>query len=349
MASRDDIERIDREIIGLISQRSALYIEELKKRPAGDLFGAEERSALFDMIVKTNDGPLTADVIKKIYVDILSGAMSAVAPVTVAFLGPEGTFTAIAVRELFGETIMPLPQRTIQDVFQQVEAGAARYGVVPVENSTEGSVTFTLDELVETSLVIKSEQFVRVTYSLLSRDRSMSSVRKIYSHPQTLGQCKGWIRGNLPNAEVISVDSTSRAAEIASREEGTAAISSGLAAEIYGLNTLATMIEDSRQNYTRFFLLGKDPGRPTGNDKTSIVCTVKDRPGALLALLKPFSDAGINMTKIESRPDKKKIWEYNFFIDFKGHAEEAAVRKALELVKAETMFLKILGSYPAGS
>jgi len=348
MAARDDIERMDREIIDLISRRSARYIEELKNR-AGDPFGADERAALFDMIARCNNGPLPFDVLRKVYVDILSGAMAAVAPVTVAFLGPEGTFTAIAVREMFGDSITPLPQRTIQDVFQQVEAGAARYGVVPVENSTEGSVTFTLDELVETALVIKAEQYVRVTYSLLSKDKSISSVKRIYSHPQTLGQCKGWIRGNLPNAEVISVDSTSRAAEIASREEGAAAISSGLAAEIYGLNTLATMIEDSRQNYTRFFLLGKEPEKPTGNDKTSIVCAVKDRPGALLALLKPFSDAGINMTKIESRPDKKKIWEYNFFIDFTGHAADAAVRTALERVKGETMFLKILGSYPVGS
>ena len=217
-------------------------------------------------------------------------------------------------------------------MFQQVEAGAARYGVVPIENSTEGSVTYTLDELVETSLVIivRAVRQDNLQPAVAGPGACRPSERST-THPQTLGQCKGWIRTNLPNAEVISVDSTSRAAEIASREEGTAAIASGLAAEIYGLNTLATMIEDSRQNYTRFFLLGKKAGRPTGNDKTSIVCAVKDRPGALLALLKPFSDAGINMTKIESRPDKKKMWEYNFFIDFIGHADEAAVRKALEL------------------
>ena len=349
MAGRDDIERLDRELIELIARRSEEYIRTLKSRKDGNTFAAEDRSRLDALIEECNHGPLPHEIVKKIYVDILSGSMSAVAPVTVAFLGPEGTFTAIAVRELFGESITPLPQRTIQDVFQQVEAGAAQYGVVPIENSTEGSVTYTLDELVETSLVILSEKFVRVTYSLLSRDRDMSSIRKIYTHPQTIGQCKGWIRANLPNAEVISVDSTSRAAELASREEGSAAISSGLAAEIYGLNTLATMLEDSRQNYTRFFLLGTKAGRPTGNDKTSIVCAVKDRPGALLKLLKPFSDAGINMTKIESRPDKKKIWEYNFYIDFMGHTDDAVVRKALDRIKSETLFLKILGSYPVGN
>lgn len=349
MAGRDDIESMDRELIDLISRRSDHYIRILKSRNDGNIFAAEDRSRLNSLIEECNRGPLSHEIVKKIYIDILSGSMTAVAPVTVAFLGPEGTFTAIAVRDLFGETITPLPQRTIQDVFQQVEAGAARYGVVPIENSTEGSVTYTLDELVETSLAIISEQYIRITYSLLSRSAILSSVQKIYSHPQTLGQCKGWLRTNLPNAETISVESTSRAAEIASQEEGAAAISSGLAAEIYGLNTLATMIEDSRQNFTRFFLLGKKAGRPTGNDKTSIVCAVKDKPGALLELLKPFSDAGINMTKIESRPDKKKIWEYNFFIDFLGHRDDIVVRKALDRIKSETLFLKILGSYPVGA
>jgi chorismate mutase / prephenate dehydratase len=346
---RDGIENLDREIIELISRRSGLYIDALKSGCDGEHFGAAERAKIFTLIEECNRGPLSAEIIKKIFIDILGGSMAAVAPVTVAFLGPEGTFTAIAVKEFFGEAIAPLPQRTIPDVFQQVEAGAARYGVVPIENSTEGAVTYTLDELLQTSLAIISEQYIRITYSLLSRDRDMSGIKKIYTHPQTLGQCKGWIRTNLPAAQVISVDSTSLAAEIASREEGAAAIASGLAGEIYSLNTLATMIEDSRQNYTRFFLLGRKSGLPTGKDKTSIVCAVKDRPGALLNLLRPFSDAGINMTKIESRPDKKKMWEYNFFIDFLGHATDPAVTKALDAVKGETIFLKILGSYPAGS
>ncbi len=349
MAERDDIGKMDREIISLISRRTELYLQHLRSRPEGDTFAAEERRRLFDLIASCNAGPLSTDTIRRIYTDILSASMAAVAPVHVAFLGPEGTFTAIAVRGLFGEAITPLPQRTIQDVFLQVEAGAAQYGVVPIENSTEGAVTYTLDELMETNLVIMAEEYVRITYSLLSRGADMAAVKKIYTHPQTLGQCKGWIRTNLPYAEIISVDSTSRAAEIAAQEEGAAAIASGLAGEIYTLNTLASMIEDSRQNYTRFFLIGKKVNAPTGSDKTSIVCAVKDRPGALLNLLKPFSEAGINMTRIESRPDKKKMWEYNFFIDIIGHSEDGAVRKALEKVREETIFLKILGSYPIGS
>ncbi|OHD63432.1 MAG: hypothetical protein A2176_01955 [Spirochaetes bacterium RBG_13_51_14] len=349
MTGDGDRDRIDREIIELLSRRSDLFIQRLKSEPESDTIVAAERSRLFALIEESNRGPLPHDIFKRIFTDILSGAQAAVAPVTVAFLGPEGTFTNIAVNELFGESFVPRPQRAMRDVFQQVEAGAARYGVVPIENSTEGSVTYTLDELIETSLSIIAEQYVRITYSLLSRGGDMESITKIYSHPQTLGQCKGWIRINLPGAEIISVESTSRAAEIAAREDGTAAIASGIAAEIYGLKTLATMIEDSRQNYTRFFLIGSRSGGPTGNDKTSIVCAVKDKPGALLGILRPFSDAGINMTRIESRPDKKKMWEYIFFIDFLGHMNDDIVNKALNKIKSETIFLKILGSYPVGS
>jgi len=346
----NDLESIDREIIRLISERSNLYIRMLKSRLAGDgLFSAEYRDRLFKLIEEANTGPLSDQILKRIYTDMVTGSMTIIAPVTVAFLGPEGSFSNIPVNEFFNEGAASLPQRTIQDVFQQVESGKAHYGVVPVENSTEGSVTYTLDELTETSLNIISEKYVRVTYSLLSRLKDITSVQKIFTHPQTLGQCKAWIRNNLPDAEIVSVESTSRAAELASREPDAAAIASDIAAGIYHLNILATMIEDSRQNYTRFFLIGRDGSKPTGNDKTSIVCAVRDKPGALLGLLKAFAAAGINMTKIESRPDKKKMWEYNFFIDFIGHQDDAIVKKALEKIRKEAIFLKILGSYPVGN
>ena len=346
----NNIENIDREIIELISRRSDLYIKRLKDRQAKNgLFSAEERSALFKLIEETNQGPLPNGILEKVYTDIVSAAITALAPVTVAFLGPEGSFSNVAVKEFFGESVIPLPQRTIEDVFEQVEAGMARYGMVPIENSTEGSVSYTLDQLTETSLSIISEKYIRITYSLLSKERDIHSIKKIYLHPQTLGQCKGWIRMNLPHADVVSVESTSRAAELAAKEKGAAAIASELVAGMYALNTLATRIEDARQNYTRFFLLGAGVNSPTGSDKTSIVCAVKDKPGALLEMLKPFADERINMTKIESRPDKKKMWEYNFFIDFMGHMDDAIVKKALERIKQETIFLKILGSYPVGN
>ncbi|MBN2078155.1 MAG: prephenate dehydratase [Spirochaetes bacterium] len=348
MSDKDELSKIDREIIRLVSRRAGLYVEALKKLPPEEAFDAAHRGRTFALIDEMNPSPLTPGIMKKMYLELFSGCLAAISPVTVAFLGPEGTFTGIAVHEFLGESIEGLPQRTIQDVFRKVEAGAARFGVVPVENSTEGSVTYTLDELVETSLQILSERYVRITYSLLSREKDSAAITRVYSHPQSLGQCKAWLRANLPGVAVEAADSTSTAAEIASREAGAAAIASSNAGALYGLNTLASMLEDSRQNYTRFFLVGNGAPEPTGSDKTSIVCAVKDSPGALLALLTPFSNAGINMMKIESRPDKKKIWEYNFFIDFAGHRDDAAIRDALEKMRREAIFLKILGSYPAG-
>ncbi len=348
MSKKEELEKLDREILRLISRRAGLYVEALRNLPPEEAFDAGHRGRTFALIDETDASPLTPEIMKRLYLEIFSGCLAAVSPVTVAFLGPEGTFTGIAVHEFLGESIVALPQRTIQDVFRQVESGAARFGVVPVENSTEGSVTYTLDELVETDLQILSERYVRITYSLLSREQESASIRKVYSHPQSLGQCKGWLRANLPGAAMEAVDSTSTAAEMASREDGSAAIASSNAGALYGLTTLATMLEDSRQNYTRFFLMGKGSPAPTGSDKTSIVCAVQDRPGALLALLAPFSDAGINMMRIESRPDKKKMWEYIFFIDFGGHRDDSLVRDALGKMRRETVFLKILGSYPAG-
>lgn len=350
MAPDRDIAGIDREIIRLLSERTELYVRKLKEDSAAqDLFSAGERSRLSELIAGSNGGPLSNRALEKIFTEVLAESMSLASPFVIAFMGPEGSFSGVAVREFFGESIQPVPQKTIQDVFQQVESGKARYGVVPIENSTEGSVTFTLDELAETRLSILSERYIRITYSLLSKGSDMDAVRKIYAHPQTIGQCKGWIRAHLPDAEVVSVESTSRAAELAAGEEGSAAIASDLAGGIYRLNTLASMIEDLRNNYTRFFLVGSTVNRATGNDKTSIMCTVKDKPGALLEILKPFSGLGINMTKIESRPDKKKMWEYNFFIDILGHMNDRKVTRALKRIKKETLFLKILGSYPLGN
>jgi len=229
-----------------------------------------------------------------------------------------------------------------------VESGSADYGVVPVENSTEGAVTFTMDELIETSVNVIGEKFIRISYYLISGNGSMGGIKKLFSHPQPLGQCKDWLRKNLPDAEVIQVDSTSRAAQLASEEPASAAIASFAASEKYKLNILAEHIEDLRENYTRFFALGRGFNMPTGKDKTSIVCAIKDKPGALLDIIIPLKNAGINMTKIESRPNKKKMWEYNFFIDFHGHKNDKVVQDTLEIMKNETYFLKILGSYPVG-
>jgi len=342
------MEEIDRKIVELLAERCRAHIEELKGLPPGDAqYSAAKAKRLSTFLESLDTQPLSADVVKKIFAELSAFAVSAVRPPTVAYLGPAGTFTHSAMLEVFGASAAGVPVKSIHDVFVEVETGRADYGVVPVENSTEGAVTYTLDELMDTELKIIAEKYLRVTYSLVSVAKDMKNIKKLYSHPQSFGQCKEWIRKNLPDAEHHNVSSTSLAAETASWDKFAAAVTSHASAEIYGLNVLATNIEDSRQNYTRFFVIGDRDNPPTGRDKTSIICAVRDKPGALYDLLGPFNRAGINMTKIESRPDKKKMWEYNFFIDFIGHRENTIVKSAVEKMKEDLIFLKVLGSYPA--
>ena len=343
----DKLERLDREILALISERSKRYLEILGERgsAAPDLVNMD-RSDIARLVESANSGPVSSDFLVKLYTELLGQTVTLNRPVNVAYLGPEGTFTHIALLDIFGESVNAVTQKTIPDVFNEVETGECAFGVVPVENSSEGAVTYTLDELLDTDLRIVSEKFLRISHSLVSLCDDVKKVKKLYSHPQPLGQCKSWLRSYLPQVEVINVNSTSKAAETASWDKFSAAIASEIAARIYKLNVLASGIEDSRNNFTRFLVLGRKDNPATGNDKTSIVCAIKDRPGALYNMLRPFHEAGINMTKIESRPDKKKMWEYNFFIDFTGHRDDAVVKEALEHVKESTMFLKVLGSYP---
>ncbi len=344
-----DIREIDSEIIRLFEERIDAYISTRRSGQEETPSLLEEKKALQDFIESLEKERDLKRILMNAYREILSGSYSLVLPVRVAFLGPEGTFTHMAMNEIFGDSVDKLPVKTITDIFREVESGNAHYGVVPVENSTEGGVTFTLDELIETDLCIVAEKNIKISYSLFSREKHLKDIHRVYSHPQPLGQCKEWLRKNLPNAEIVPVDSTSRAAEISSGEKKSAAISSVAAGEIFGLNSLAERIEDLRQNYTRFFAIGREESSPTGNDKTSIVCAITDQPGALLDLLKPLSSHRINMTKIESRPNKKRMWEYNFFIDFTGHKNDRIVVDALQDMKSKTVFLKILGSYPVGT
>lgn len=345
------ITELDKRIVELISERSKLYMEDLKRREADAEggFSPLDQQEVQEYIEKINNGPVSDEVMKRIFGEIVSNAAHAVKPVRVAYLGPEGTFTHAAMLEIFGSSIIASTQKTIPDVFQEVEAGNASFGVVPVENSTEGAVTYTLDELLDTDIKIVSEKFLRISHSLVTLCDNMKKIKKLYSHPQPLGQCKIWLRNNLPDVETYVVTSTSIAAETASWDKYSAAIASEISAKLYGLNVLEKNIEDSTNNYTRFLVISKTDNPPTGHDKTSIVCAVKDKPGALYDMLKPFHEAGINMSKIESRPDKKKMWEYNFFIDFGGHKDDTVVKEALERMRENTIFLKILGSYPMGN
>jgi len=320
----------------------------MKKNRAetGQGFSVVERNDELDYISGLNQGPLSKEFIRKIYNELLSHARSLVEPPRVAFLGPAGTYAHIAMLEIFGESIHEVPVKTIHEVFTEVGMGRADLAVAPIENSTEGVVTDTLDELMEMENKIVAEKYLRISHALVSVSDDIKKVKKLYSHPQALAQCKEWLRKNLPNVDIHQVSSTSLAAETASWDKLAAAISSEASAKIHNLNVLKTHIEDSKQNYTRFFVIGKRENPPTGNDKTSIVCAVKDRPGALYSLLRPFNEHGINMTKIESRPDKKKMWEYNFFIDFIGHKDTTVVKTAMETMKEDLVFLKVLGSYP---
>ncbi len=343
----DTLEKLDRQILALLSERSKRYLEILGERgdAAQDLANLD-RSDIARLVEAAYAGPVPGDDIVKLYTELIARTMVLNRTLNVAYLGPAGTFTHIALLEIFSGAVNAVPQKTVPDVFNEVERGESDFGVVPVENSSEGAVTYTLDELLDTDLMIVSEEFLRISHSLVSICDDIKKVKKLYSHPQPLGQCKIWLRNYLPQVEVISVNSTSKAAETASWDKYSAAIASDVAARIHKLNVLAAGIEDSRNNFTRFLVIGRKDNPATGNDKTSIVCSVKDRPGALYDMLRPFHEAGINMTKIESRPDKKKMWEYNFFIDFMGHREDAVVKRALEGMKESTMFLKVLGSYP---
>jgi len=263
----------------------------------------------------------------------------------VAYLGPEGSFTHMASMQKFGSSCRFLPARTIADVFKEVEKGNADYGVVPIENSSEVVEDSTLDMFLESELKICAETYLDIRHCLLS-NAPFERIRRVYSHPQALAQCRGWLRLNLPNAETVEVSSTSRAAELAKEEEGAAAIASRLAGEIYGLRVLREGIEDSPFNRTRFLILGKHDSPPTGGDKTSISFSVPHKAGALYKALEPFHRHGINMTMIQSRPTRKRPFEYAFFVDFQGHREEESVKGALEEMAERTLFLRILGSYP---
>lgn len=264
---------------------------------------------------------------------------------TVAFLGPEASFSSIAATIIFGDSVRRSPQQVIHDVFSSVENNESDFGVVPIENSAEGSVIATLDELIRTNLNIIAEREMRISLCLMSQSGDFGKIKRLYSHPHAIGQCREWIAANLANAELINVASTTMAAAYASNDIEAAALASAPASSLYNLKIIAETVEDFHDNYTRFFVMSKTLTIPTNNDKTSIVCTVKDKPAALLSLLKPFADYGINMKKIESRPNRKKMWEYNFFIDFLGHRDDESVKKALRDMSEEAVFFKILGSY----
>jgi len=350
---RRDIDRLDDEILRLLNERSRIVIQigKLKRQSDADahLHTPRREAEIVERLIRQNKGPFPNDAIRPVYREIMSASLSLEGPQKVAYLGPRATFTHMACIKKFGQSAQYVPVSSIKDVFNEVERGRANFGVVPIENSTEGVVNSTLDMFIDSNLIIYGEVLLEVSHHLLSKADRTEDITKIYSHPHAIAQCRNWLETNLPNVPVSEVPSTARAAELCADEPTAAAIASDLAANLYGLKILKSRIEDNINNFTRFLVLSQKAPERTGKDKTSIMLSVKDKVGALYELLRPFASHGINMTKIESRPSRRKAWEYIFFVDIEGHIEEERVKKAVEEVKSRCLFLKILGSYPAHS
>ncbi len=347
---RQQIDRIDREIVRLLNERYTVVKEvgKWKMERGLPVYVPEREKALLDKLVSLNDGPMPNATLHAVYREIISGARSLECRQKVAFLGPEATFTHLAAKLRFGHGIDYIPKASIGDVFREVESGRADYGCVPVENSTEGVVNYTLDTLMDSPVRICAEVNMRVRQCLLTNSER-TNIRVVYSHAQSLGQCRAWLDENLPGVETVSVTSNARAAELASKEEGAGAIGSELAAELYHLRVDAKGIEDNPRNTTRFLIVGRQEVTPSGDDKTSICFSVQDRVGALYDCLLPFKNRSITLTMIESRPSKRRNWEYNFFVDMRGHASNPDIAAALEELNAPAHSLKILGSYPCAT
>ena len=343
---RKAIDRLDAHIVKLLNERTkhVLTIGEMKRKAGEEIYAPHRERAVLQRISRRNQGPITNESLRAIYREIMSSALSLEKSLTVAYLGPEATFTHQAAIQRFGSSLSYASQKTIADVFTEVSKHRADYGVVPVENSTEGVVTHTLDMFVDSDLKIVAQIVLPVQHCLLSKV-PRAQIKQLYVHPQTLGQCRDWVRTNLPRVEIIETSSNARSAEFAARQKGAAAIAGVLAAEKYDVPVLEFDIQDNVANATRFLVLGRQCGPPTGNDRSSLMFSVVDRPGALYSALAAFRRYRINMTKIESRPSKRKAWEYFFFVDCDGHMEDRKVAKALAMLGEHCSYVKVLGSY----
>jgi chorismate mutase / prephenate dehydratase len=344
---RKAIDKLDAHIVKLLNERTrhVLEIGEIKLKAGEEIYAPHRERAVLDRICRLNQGPVTDESLRAIYREIMSSALSLEKSLTIAYLGPEATFTHQAAIQRFGSSLRYLPQKTITDVFTEVSKHRADYGVVPVENSTEGVVTHTLDMFVDSDLKIVAQIVLPVQHCLLSRCRR-ERIKKLFIHPQSLGQCRAWVQANLPRAEIIETSSNARSAELAAAERNSAAIAGVLASEKYNVPILEYDIQDNAANATRFLVLGRQCSPPTGKDRTSIMFSIADRVGALYRSLTPFRRYRLNMTKIESRPSKRKAWEYFFFVDCDGHMEDSKVAKALKMLGEQCSYVKVLGSYP---
>lgn len=347
---RQEIDKVDNSILELLNQRAKLVIKvgKVKKDSNHAIYAPEREREIYERLLNNNSGPFPNHAVKNVFREIMSTSLSLEKPLKIAFLGPKATFTHIACMQHFGMDADFMPQKDITDVFDEVERDKADYGVVPIENTTEGVVSHTLDMFVTSDLKISAEIMLEISLALLNKTGNIKDVKKVYSHPNPIAQCREWLKKYLPNAAIFDVSSTTLAVQTVMDDTESAVIAGEYAANFYDLKIVEKNIQDHLNNFTRFLVIGKNPPEKTGGDKTSILFSVKDSPGILFKMLKPFAERGINLTKIESRPQKKKAWEYVFFLDMDGHVSDKKVAEALKEMEGLCSFIKILGSYPKG-
>jgi len=344
---RKAIDRLDAHLVRLLNERTkhVLAIGDMKLKAGEEIYAPHRERAVLQRICRSNEGPVTDDQLCAIYREIMSSALALEKTMSIAYLGPEATFTHQAAIQKFGSSLRYVSQKTIADVFTEVSRNRADYGVVPVENTTEGVVTHTLDMFVDSDLKIVSQIVLPIQYCLAGNGR-LRDIRRLHVHPQALAQCRQWVQQHLPKVEIFETSSNARSAELAAKGKANAAVTGILAAEKYGLPVLEQDIQDNAANATRFLVLGRQCSPPTGDDRTSLLVSVADKAGALHQAIAAFRRHKINMTKIESRPSKRKAWEYFFFIDCDGHVQDRKVVKAIQLLGEHCNFVKVLGSYP---
>lgn len=344
---RHKIDQIDTKLVPLLNDRAkiSLAIGKEKLKDKKSIYSADREKVVLDRIKALNKGPLPAGALEAIYREVMSGSLSLEKLLYIAYLGTEGSFTYLAANKKFGSQVNYISCSSIHEVFQKVEHEECDYGVVPIENSIEGAVTHTFDLLVDAELKVCSQVLLPISHNLLSKT-SFERIERIYSNPQVFGQCRNWLLQNMPKAGLVDVPSTTEAAQIAAKKKNSAAIASSLAGKVYGLKTIKKNIQDIAHNTTRFLVIAPEDVPPTGKDRTSILFSIKDKVGALHGMLTPFYKNKINLTKIESRPSKKRAWDYYFFVDFEGHRLDKNVKKALSQLEGMCKYLKIVGSYP---
>ncbi len=349
-AVRERIDALDQQLQDLINERARLAqgVAEIKLEVGerDNFYRPEREIQVLRKVQERQVGPLSQEEMARLFREVMSACLALERPLTVAFLGPEGTFTQAAALKHFGHSVVTHSQKSIDAIFREVAAGCVDYGVVPVENSTEGVINHTLDQLVNSSLTICGEVALRIHDHLMGMGSGLDQVKRLYSHAQSLAQCRQWLNQHAQNIELIEVSSNAEAARCASKEPDAAAIAGETAAEIYGLNLIEKNIEDNPDNTTRFLILGRDAVPPSGDDKTVLLVSAQNRPGALFDLLKPLSDHSVSMSRIESRPSQQANWEYLFFVDIEGHYDDERVASAINELRAQASLFKVLGSFP---